>query len=520
MSNIYFKSTLEEALKLKNEGNYLESANLFVKLSELVNTVTQKNQLLTQAAFLFQSKDDYEKAAFYYKQILETNLVSLSTLNNYALTLQKLKNYTESLELFFKALEIDNNNPSILFNIGITYYLFGDLNKSLDYYKQAIQISPNNIDYKSNLAILYQELEEYEKSESIYLEIINKSNESKYLTDLGVCYYHQGKYEKAKNIFEEVLKKEPFNTHAQWYKTFILYLQSEYDKGFTFINSVNFLENNFKDIYNSKPLWKGQDIEYKTLLIDCDGGLGDSIQFLRYVNSYIEKGSNIIIACQKELFNLLKESINCTIILKDEIPKTKYDFYTNILSFIYLFNFKEIPKPLNLNLKRDSKDIFEKNNIEIDKKKYNIGIVWASKSNTKTTLKRSLTLNDFNFLSEFESINIFSFQKGEAEKQLWLKNDNKIINLSPYINDMLDTANFILNMDLIITVDTAVAHLASSMNKKTFILLPFSPDWRWGLNSNTSNWYTSVTLYRKNELKSWKNTFNNLIIDLKKILQN
>lgn len=197
MSNIDFKSTLQEALRLKDKGNYLESANLFVVLSKLVNNITQKNQLLTQAAFLFQSKEDYENAVFYYKEILEYNLESLSTLNNYALTLQKLGNYNEALEYFSRALEIDNKNSSILFNIGITYYLLGNINKSLEYYQKALKINPNNIEYKSNLAILYQEIEEYEKSELLYLEIISKSSESKYLTDLGVCYYHQGKYEKA-----------------------------------------------------------------------------------------------------------------------------------------------------------------------------------------------------------------------------------------------------------------------------------------------------------------------------------
>lgn len=216
----------------------------------------------------------------------------------------------------------------------------------------------------------------------------------------------------------------------------------------------------------------------------------------------------------------MKESLDCKIILKDDIKKVTYDFYTSILSFIYLFNFKEIPEPLKINLKSNNTGIFEKNNIKIDKTKFNIGIVWASKKDTKTTLKRSLNLSDLDFLLEFSDINIFSLQKGDEEKKLELKTTSKIINLSPYINDLLDTANFISEMDLIITVDTSIAHLSASMNKKTFILLPFSPDWRWGINSDNTNWYRSVTLYRQNSLKDWKSILNNLGSDLKRILQN
>lgn len=511
MNAINFKELLNKALELKKNGFNLESAKQFAELSKYLPDGIQKNQILNQTAFLFQKSNDYKNAVFYYKEILNKGFSSVDIYNNYALSLQNLGNYNEALKYFFKALQLSPNNPSIFFNIASTLYLKNELISSLEYYKKAISIEPSNLHYLSNIAILYQELEEYKLAEEQYYKIISISENSDYLTDLGVCYYHQGNYENALNYFEKALEKNKDNSHAQWYKVFILYLLGKYKKGFEFIKEVKFLEKNFVDPYFNKPLWLGEIHSTKTLLLDCDGGLGDSIQFLRYINYLQSKFFKVTIACQKELLELLKSNLQCEVILKDDI-KNNYDFYFSILASIHFFNFEDKSKPL---------EITNFNKIELNdlkSEKIKIGIVWESKKNTKTYLKRSINLDKLNFLFKLENVKIFSLQKDFDNNEI--EKYPNIINLSKNINNMYDTAYFISQMDFIVTVDTSVAHLSGSMNKQTFLLLPFSPDWRWGIEQTKSDWYPSITIYRQTNLKNWKDCLNNLEIDLKKILQN
>ena len=193
----------------------------------------------------------------------------------------------------------------------------------------------------------------------------------------------------------------------------------------------------------------------------------------------------------------------------------EHNYYISLISLPYIFRREQIPETYKF-LKPDKKNSLYWRSKLLTRKKIKIGLVWQGAKTHPKDYKRSIALEKFKPLLELQDIEFISLQKGFGREQIKSNKLEKIIiDFFEGIESFQDTLSIINNLDLVITVDTAIAHIAATMNKKTWILLSFVPDFRWDLNKIKTNWYKSVRLFRQKKLNQW----DQVILELKKALK-
>ena len=264
--------------------------------------------------------------------------------------------------------------------------------------------------------------------------------------------------------------------------------------------------------------WDGSDIKEHTILLYSEQGIGDTIQFIRYASLVAKRDSKVIVECSKDLVPLAQsvEGVYKAIPYSKHPPET--DFQCPLLSLPYIFNttLENIPAekpyiiadPILCQKWREKVHNFSS--------KFKIGLVWAGRPTHNKDRYRSFALGTFGPLAH-EDIGFFSLQKGKASEQTkHPPNGMNLIDLTEDIHDFSDTAAFIENLDLVISVDTAVAHLAGAMGKPIWTLIPFAPDWRWLLNREDSPWYPTMRLFRQTSIDDWESVIDFVSYELRK----
>ena len=269
----------------------------------------------------------------------------------------------------------------------------------------------------------------------------------------------------------------------------------------------------------SQPLWLGaESIKDQTILLYAEQGLGDTIQFSRYVKLVVKLGAKVILEVQPSLVKLLSdlEGISQIIVKGDKLPH--FDCQCPLLSLPLAFKteIKTIPSA-SQNIYSDIEKVAKWQAILGEKTKPRVGIVWSGSATHKNNHQRSLTLSKLiTYLpSDYEYV---SLQKeiSDVDKEVLTKHI-EIKHFGGDLKNFADTAALCELTDIVISIDTSVAHLAGTLGKTTWILLPYSPDWRWLLDRNDSPWYTSVKLYRQEKINDWDGVLVNIQSDLKEL---
>jgi hypothetical protein len=266
-----------------------------------------------------------------------------------------------------------------------------------------------------------------------------------------------------------------------------------------------------------QPLWLGgESLKDKTILIYYEQGFGDTIQFCRYVALVAALGAKVIFEVQPQLLKLLSNLEGVSQILARGDPLPHFDYQCPLMSLPLAFKTEldTIPAP-SQKVESDKDKVIAWGKKLGEKKKLRVGIVWSGSTAHKNDHNRSLPLSELitHLSSDYDYV---SLQKEicDADKLL-LTECHKIRQYSNDLKDFTDTAALIELMDVVISVDTSVAHLSATLGKATWIMLPFDPDWRWLLDRNDSPWYRSVKLYRQEKISDWNSVLEKIKSDLK-----
>ncbi|MEK6879659.1 MAG: tetratricopeptide repeat protein [Nanoarchaeota archaeon] len=422
--------------------------------------------------------------------------------------------------IYREILNKNPNNSEALHLLGLIAHQTGDSANAINLINKAIKSNPNIAIYYNNLGMIYDTLKKEEESTKNFNEALevdpNHLNAHLAHYNLGVSLMNNGKILEALEHYDKAVKLNKNFFDASWNKSLILLLLGRFKEGWIDYES-RFKKKNPSDSRNfNNPKWNGSDLKEKKILIVSEQGFGDNIQFIRYIPLIKEKGAYIILECKKELIDLFSQIKEIDEIIErgnNQIENVKIDYYIHLMSLPKIFNTNLGNIPNNTPyLKADFK-LVEKFKPKFKTNKFNIGIVWAGNPLQDNDKNRSTTFEKFKSL-KIPDVVFFSLQKGDASKQL---NDPEIIDIADEINDFNDTAAVIENLDLIISVDTSVAHLAGAMAKPTWTLLSFIPDWRWLIDRTDSPWYPSMKLFRQKKLGDWDSLFNEVSKELKKI---
>ena len=448
-----------------------------------------------------------------------------------------------AIEIFEKILFYRPKNPQVLNLSCIVYHQLGDLNKALSNIKKAIQYNSNEIGFHINLGNILKDLKDYSSSKQAYnkaLKINEKSVETLY--NLGVMHTAQHQYTEAKFYYEKAITFDPTHKYAfdnlgtayaelgkfdqsiNCYNKAINidpnFNQAHYNLSFVFLltNSLKLGWEKYeyrlkKDNYTiNQPFlnynyWDGSNLQNKSLLIYCEQGIGDNIMFARYIKKIKKNNTKIILFCKKNLIIFFKYLSEIDLIITSNQDVPKIDYYVSLMSLPYIFrNDKNVPEPYNF-IKPDKElTLYWKSKIHTSRK-IKVGLVWqGDRIHYDSDYKRSIPLKKFKSLIELHDIEYISLQKDSGKEQIQSNRfEKKISDFFDNIDQtpFKDTLSIIENLDLIISVDTAIAHISATLNKETWVLLPYIPHYVWGLDKSETHWYNNVKLFRQKKINQW-----------------
>lgn len=522
------KKKFELAAQAVSQGNvdlgltYLKSA---------YNLNKKSKEITIELANLYFHRDDYENAKMLYLKTIELDDTYSDAYNNLGVVHAKLSEIEPGLTCFLKAIECNPENSDAYYNAGFMLYKQAKLKESIPYYEKAIELRPSFKCYL-NLGNSYNEMTDFDTALEYYKLAIEKDpNFYAVYNNIGGILYKKSRQYEAVPFFKKSLELKPGDHEVRYNMGMAQLAIGDFIQGWTNYESRNkFLMHDIKTEWqkyeknkpNTKPEWKGEDIEGKTILIHTEQGLGDTIQFCRYISLVREFGCKIILECTMEIVDLMK-SLNCLdIIAVGGIPfDLEFDYHISVMSLPYIFKTTLNTIPANIPYfhiqKEDIPEITQHSGLKI-------GIVWAG--NPRKYLphinlvdqRRSMRLEQFKPLSEVEGVTLFSLQKGDETQQQIHEVDFTVIDLMENVKTFYDTAKIMQNLDLIITVDTSVVHVAGALGKPVWMLSRFDSCWRWLINRPDSPWYPTLRIFKQQTAGDWGPVVNEIVESLKKVV--
>jgi hypothetical protein len=248
----------------------------------------------------------------------------------------------------------------------------------------------------------------------------------------------------------------------------------------------------------AQPQWNGRPLNGQTILLHCEQGLGDTLQFIRYIPLVAERGGRVVVECQVELRRLICANYaGISVVAKGE-PLPEFDFHCPLMSLPKVMKTTLASMPMSVPYLHADCVLSEswRKRAGLESTFFKVGLVWAGRRQHKNDRNRSMALEDFASLGKVNNVKFFSIQK-DGQSQREASAQLAVTDTTADLHDFSDTA-------ALIAVDTSVAHLAGAMGKPVWILLPFVPDWRWMLERSDSPWYSTMRLFRQPSAGDWK----------------
>jgi tetratricopeptide (TPR) repeat protein len=461
-----------------NLGNVFQEQGIFDEALSCYEEALALNpdhiEAYFQKGFVLQELGRYEEAYNCFKKVLVIKHDDIDTLNNLGFVLMELGRYEESGENLKKAISIKPDFAGAYNNLGLTLQAQGRLSEAAASYEKAISLKPGYADAYSNL---------------------------------GTALKAQGMFEQALIQYEKAVSLVPDFADAHFNKSVILLLKGRFNEGWAEYEWRLRMKGRRPRSF-AQPRWDGASLKGKTILVYDEQGYGDTFQFLRYLPLIKAKGGYIIFECHKKHYRKLLQRIKWIdkIIEWSREPSVQFDVHVPLASLPKIFNTTLSTIPADVPYITAEPALVEKWKAKMSSDShFKIGIVWAGSTGHKEDRARSCSLADLLALTKVKGISLYSLQKGNrAEQALEPPVGMNIINLDMELNDFADTAAVIENLDLVVSVDTAVAHLAGALARPVWTLLPFVPDWRWLLEREDSPWYPTMRLFRQPKPYNWK----------------
>jgi len=483
------------------------------EIKELILNAVKKSEKLL-------SKDSPQNAEIILNQLLKINPDNFKAIQLLGMSQYKQDKYEEAKNTFEMALKSDPNNAENHNNIGLCYSELREFNKAIKHAKKSINLNPSEQVYKKSLAKHYRDNEESDKSLSVLEQLLKENNrDPEVWANIGGIHGENRDLKKAEICLLNSLKIDPNFSQANVDLAYTYHLQGRWNEAWELYEHRFNLYPQLKKInkiYGENKRWVGDDVKSKRILLYSEQGIGDAINFVRYIPLLKEKGCYVIVHCANEIKTIIEkcQGVDETVGYNDfydeknKIKLPKYDLHCSLLSLPFLLKNPIIP----------SESYIESNlqtNLE-NYKGFKIGICWAGSPRHPNDRYRSCHLKNFKKINNIPNVTLFGLQKDKRSRQYSTgeivnfvedSSNMQIIDLKEKIKTFDDTAAIIDQLDLVITVDTSLLHLAGAMGKETWALIPWNCDWRWKSKGESTVWYPSVRLFRQKDLGDWETVF-------------
>jgi tetratricopeptide (TPR) repeat protein len=421
----------------------------------------------------------------------------MSHLDN-GLRLQKDRKFHEAYRQFVAAIREDCHCAGAYFIIGCILRSEKKYALAVTCLRKAVALNPDSVDYQYELGEALRSDKQFRQAEGHFRQALTLDNtKAKIWYSLAVILSATGRTEEAKIAIDNAVRLEPWVLASPFFQSVVLLASGDYELGFRLYETRRKINP-----YRSHPCpeWQGEDLTTKTLFIECEQGFGDILQVARFFNSI--RAEQVFLGAPKELHRLLRSSFpNMKIVAKNDDYLA--DFYVLSGSLPWKIgltnNLASIPGTPYLTTHRKIPLMRPKNTSKA------VGICWYGSTDHENNAARSSDVETFYRNLTGLGIELYSLQVNVPDPNLALLGEIGLIHdMAPMITDFADTAAIMKELDCIVTVDTAIAHLAGALGVECHVIIPYHQvDWRWLHDRNDTPWYPSMTLHRQGEFETW-----------------
>ncbi|NTV02884.1 MAG: tetratricopeptide repeat protein [Chlorobiaceae bacterium] len=449
----------------------------------------------------------YDKALALDQTLAITHLNRGNVLREFMVNAPALESYARAQELIEQQPQTAEN----LHLLGTIAFRMRNLEASVDLIGRAIDLEPENAGYYSDLGLALQEMTRYDDALRNYDKALSLD------PGLEVTHFNrantfraQKRFDAAFECYDKALSIKPDYWDVYWNKSLDLLMIGDLDQGFELYewrwkrNSSPQPMRNFH-----QPVWHGREtLEGKVILLHSEQGLGDTLQFCRYVRMVKALGPTVVLEVDPPLLELLRpvDGADMVVARGDALPP--FDTHCPLLSLPLAFKTRLETIPSGVKYLQSSQEKLEDWARRLGPRTMlRVGIAWSGRAEHLNDHNRSMTLAPF--LEQLpEGLQYVSLQKEVRPADLSaLLSTGRILHFGELLIDYADTAALCDLMDLVVTIDTSVAHLGAALGKPVWIMLPFMPDWRWLLDREDSPWYPTVRLFRQHAVADWSEVY-------------
>jgi tetratricopeptide (TPR) repeat protein len=437
--------------------------------------------------------------------------------------LQEQNKPAQAISCYQKAVKLKSDFTQAYNNMGNTFQELGHDGQAVSCFQKALKIKPDYADAHYNLGKTYHDQFRYDAAIDCYQKALEiKPHHYKACNNLAKTYQDTGFMEKATCWYQKALQLKPDYAEARFNFATLHLLTGNFDEGWREYE-WRFKRREWKRTYPhryDKPRWEGKIFTGKRLFVHSEQGLGDILHFVRYLAPAKAQGGTLIFETLKPLIGLFQRVAGIDELVEfsaDSKPATEFDLYAPLLSLPGIFEttLANIPATVPYLFADPHKTALWKSRLA--RQGLKVGLVWAG---TDTDPRRACPLVFLKPLADIANIHLYGLQKGIAAEQIeveGLPEGMTMTNFGQEFEDFSDTAAVVANLDLVISIDTSVAHLAGAMGKSIWVMLPFAADWRWFLERNDSPWYPTMRLFRQQRPGDWESATRRIVAELQKL---
>jgi tetratricopeptide (TPR) repeat protein len=511
-------------------------------------------EVLCNLATVYLQQQEYAAAQRRFLRALEIKPGFPEAWNGLGVAQKALLDLPAAEASFRRALSVRPVYPQAHYNLANTVQLLERWGEAIDLYRAVLQQSPNAVDALHNLGCALAGAEDYDSAiQTLQRVLLLKPDHAEAWNQLGNTYLKLGQRIRAREALERAIAVRPTFLEALCNLGNVYLSGNDPARALSFYARASELKPDFapadfnasiahlvrgelregfqkyeqrwqseqKKFFRtfSQPLWTGREsLAGKTILIHCEQGLGDTLQFIRYVPFLVERGARVLLEVQPPLLPLLHDFPGTAGVYAKHGATMNFDFHCPILSLPRAFetDLGQIPAAVPyLKAPPRAAEAWKKKLSAKDRLR--IGLVVSGNPKHKNDRNRSIPLEKFAPLFKALKADWFLVQKELGGADLATAGKmTELRNCGPELKDFADTAGLLSQLDHILSVDTSVAHLAGAMGKPVSLLLPFAPDWRWMLEREDSPWYPTMKLFRQVVPGDWDTPLAKVVAELSK----
>ena len=469
----------------------------------------------------FNNADRIEESAQAFERALAIDPRDVVAMYNLGNAMKKLARFDEARQCYARAIEIDRSLANAHAGLAAVDLDLKDFQSAMRSAREAIRLNPALPDGWTHLGAAQLETGQTQAAlKTLQTAAQLSPNDAAVLRNAGLSLIADGRPRLALAAFERVLALEPNSPQAHLDLALTLLSMGDLERGFSEFEwrwkCKNFHSARWE---TSQPQWRGQPLYGRTILLHAEQGIGDTLQFIRYAKLVAQRGGRVRILCAAEVAELIATAPGVERVATEQTIGT-IDFHCPLLSLPLALGTRLPTIPAeHAYLHADPTKVSAwRERLGAPDGRRRVGLVWAGNANHPGDHLRSISAEKFAPLAKASQIAFYTLQKGTAAAQIAdLQNHLPVIDLTEHLTDFSQTAALIDNLDLVITVDTSVAHLSAAMGKPTWILLSNRPDWRWLHDRETSPWYPTARLFRQSKNGGWSEVIERVADELGRI---